>query len=166
MQWICHFFVLWLVAEAQLFLLPLGIFKFCFLLKAFLQRGCLTGTKIFQAADNMNCCEHRLLANSQYMQLLSHCSLLCIFCFIQNETTDQALMGHKGWHKSHTDIVGQWARASHGRGTRRISLPRWFLADSPTISTGHTRAKGRYCNMWESIAGALKIEWQRVILNF
>lgn len=76
--------------------LPLGIFQFYYLLKAFLQRGCLTGTKIFQAADNLNCCEHRLLASPQHRQLLLYCSLFCIFCLIQNETTEQALVGHRG----------------------------------------------------------------------
>lgn len=141
-------------------------FNFGFLLKAFLQGGCLTGTKILQAAeDNLNCCEHRILASPQHRQLFLYCSLPCIFCFIQNETTEQALVGHEGWHKRCTDIVGQWAWDFRGRRTRRISLPHWFLADSHTISTGPTRAKGRYCNMWESIGGALKIEWQRVILN-
>lgn len=72
-------------------------FNFGFLLKAFLQGGCLTGTKILQAAeDNLNCCEHRILASPQHRQLFLYCSLPCIFCFIQNETTEQALVGHEG----------------------------------------------------------------------
>lgn len=129
-------------------------FTFCFLFKAFLQRGCLIGTKIFQASDNLDYCEHRLLA------AVPPLGFTLYFLLIQNESMEQALVGHKRWQKRCPDIVGQW----HSRGARRISLPHWFLVDSHTISTGHTRAKGRYCNMCESIAGALKIEWQRVIL--
>lgn len=87
------------------------------------------------------------------------------FLLIPNETTEQALVGTRD------DSKGMlWCRGAVGTDlswhrTRRISLPHWVLVDSHTVSTGHTRAKGRYCNMWESIAGALKIECQGVILN-